>query len=343
MLTFALIEYFAINFLKNMDFLNNYHLLFTEYLLSNPMNRSPVNLYEPADYILSLGGKRLRPVFVLIGCGLFDKSPEKALKAALAIEIFHNFTLLHDDIMDNADLRRGKPTVHKKYNANTAILTGDVMMIQAYQHLLDYNDPVLVKSVLDIFNKMAFEVCEGQQLDMDFETRNDVSIDEYIEMITLKTSVLLATAIQLGSIIGDASSSDQKHLYEFAKNFGIAFQLRDDILDTFGEASSVGKKIGGDIIQNKKTYLYLKALELSDTVEKTKLQNYFSGRISLNDQDKIKEVTSIFKNVNVAEYANQVIEAYRDLALSHLRACNINDERKHDLSAMINNLIFRNS
>jgi geranylgeranyl diphosphate synthase, type II len=341
--TFALIEHLATNFLKNMDYLNHYHLLFTEYLLSNPMSRSPANLYEPADYILSLGGKRLRPVFVLIGCGLFDKSPEKALKAALAIEIFHNFTLLHDDIMDNADLRRGQPTVHKKYNANTAILTGDVMMIQAYQHLLDYDDPVLVKSVLDIFNKMAFEVCEGQQLDMDFETRSDVCIDEYIEMITLKTSVLLATAIQLGSIIGNASSSDQKHLYEFAKNFGIAFQLRDDILDTFGEASSVGKKIGGDIIQNKKTYLYLKALELSDSVEKTRLQDYYSGTISINDSDKIRDVTSIFKNVNVIEYANQVIEAYRDLAISHLQACNINGKSKDDLSTLINHLIFRNS
>jgi len=326
-----------------MDFLNKYHLLFTDFLLSNPMNRAPVNLYGPADYILSLGGKRLRPVFVLIGCGLFDTKPEKALKTAMAVEIFHNFTLLHDDIMDNADIRRGKPTVHVKYNANTAILTGDVMMIQAYQYLLDNEDPVLVKSLMDIFNKMAFEVCEGQQLDMDFESRDDVSIDEYIKMITLKTSVLLAASLQLGSIIGDASAPDQNHLYEFAKNFGIAFQLQDDILDTFGEASAVGKKIGGDILQNKKTYLYLKALELSDSAENTKLQNYFSGRVTLDDEDKIKEVTSIFKNVNVVEYANQVIEAYRDLALSHLSACNIREQSKFDLSALVNNLISRNS
>ena len=326
-----------------MDFLNKYHLLFTDFLLSNPMNRAPVNLYEPADYILSLGGKRLRPVFVLIGCSLFDSKPEKALKTAMAVEIFHNFTLLHDDIMDNAEIRRGKPTVHVKYNANTAILTGDVMMIQAYQYLLDNEDPVLVKSLMDVFNKMAFEVCEGQQLDMDFESRDDVSIDEYINMITLKTSVLLAASIQLGAVIGGASTTDQNHLYEFAKNFGIAFQLRDDILDTFGEASSVGKKIGGDIIQNKKTYLYLKALDLTDAEENTKLKNFFSENVTINDEDKIKEVTSIFRNVNVAEYANQVIEAYRDLALSHLMVCNISEQSRNKLSGLINNLIFRNS
>lgn len=326
-----------------MDFLNKYHLLFTDFLLSNPMNRAPVNLYEPADYILSLGGKRLRPVFVLIGCNLFDSKPEKALKTAMAVEIFHNFTLLHDDIMDNADIRRGKPTVHVKYNANTAILTGDVMMIQAYQYLLDNEDPILVKSLMDIFNKMAFEVCEGQQLDMDFESRDDVSIDEYIKMITLKTSVLLAASLQLGAVIGRASTTDQNHLYEFAKNFGIAFQLQDDILDTFGEASAVGKKIGGDILQNKKTYLYLKALELADAEENTKLKNFFSGNVAINDEDKIKEVTSIFRNVNVAEYAVQVIEAYRDLALSHLMVCNISEHGRNDLSSLINNLIFRNS
>ncbi len=326
-----------------MDFLNKYHLLFTNFLLSNPMNRAPVNLYEPADYILSLGGKRLRPVFVLIGCNLFDSKPEKALKTAMAVEIFHNFTLLHDDIMDNADIRRGKPTVHVKYNANTAILTGDVMMIQAYQYLLDNEDPVLVKSLMDIFNKMAFEVCEGQQLDMDFESRDDVSIDEYIKMITLKTSVLLAASLQLGAVIGGASTTDQNHLYEFAKNFGIAFQLQDDILDTFGEESAVGKKIGGDILQNKKTYLYLKALELADAEENTKLKNFFSGNVAINDEDKIKEVTSIFRNVNVAEYAVQVIEAYRDLALSHLMVCNISEHGRNDLSSLINNLIFRNS
>ncbi len=326
-----------------MDFLNKYHLLFTDFLLSNPMNRAPVNLYEPADYILSLGGKRLRPVFVLIGCNLFDSKPEKALKTAMAVEIFHNFTLLHDDIMDNADIRRGKPTVHVKYNANTAILTGDVMMIQAYQYLLDNEDPILVKSLMDIFNKMAFEVCEGQQLDMDFESRDDVSIDEYIKMITLKTSVLLAASLQLGAVIGGASTTDQNHLYEFAKNFGIAFQLQDDILDTFGEASAVGKKIGGDILQNKKTYLYLKALELADAEENTKLKNFFSGNVTINDEDKIKEVTSIFKNVNVSEYAIQVIEAYRDLALSHLMVCNISEHGRNNLSSLINNLIFRNS
>ena len=326
-----------------MAFLNKYHSLFTEYLHANPMSRAPVNLYEPADYILSLGGKRLRPVFVLIGCGLYDNQPEKALKSSLAIEVFHNFTLLHDDIMDRAEVRRGKPTVHVKYNQNTAILTGDVMMIQAYQYLLDYQDPILVKNLLDIFNKMAFEVCEGQQMDMDFESRNDVNIDEYIKMITFKTSVLMAASIQMGALIGGASDADQQHLYEFAKNFGIAFQLQDDILDTFGDATQVGKKIGGDILQNKKTYLYLKSLQLADPHEKETLQGYYSDQKTGNEQTKVQDVTSIFKNVNVQEYTNQVIEAYRDLSYSHLMACNISVENREELAGLINSLIFRNS
>lgn len=307
------------------------------------MSRAPVNLYEPADYILSLSGKRLRPVFVLIGCGLYDNQPEKALKSSLAIEVFHNFTLLHDDIMDRAEVRRGKPTVHVKYNQNTAILTGDVMMIQAYQYLLDYQDPILVKNLLDIFNKMAFEVCEGQQMDMDFESRNDVNIDEYIKMITFKTSVLMAASIQMGALIGGASDADQLHLYEFAKNFGIAFQLQDDILDTFGDATQVGKKIGGDILQNKKTYLYLKSLELADNHEKETLQRWYSDQKTENEQKKVQEVTTIFKNVNVLEYTNQVIEAYRDLSYSHLMACNINRENREELIGMINGLIYRSS
>lgn len=315
---------------------------FESYLKTHPLTRQPLNLYEPADYILSLGGKRLRPVFTLLGCDLYGKTSDYAMNAAMAVEVFHNFTLLHDDIMDKAEVRRGSPTVHIKYNTNTAILTGDVMMIQAYQYLLNYQNPILVKELLDVFNKMAFEVCEGQQMDMDFEIREDVTINEYLEMITLKTSVLMAASVQMGAILGGANIENQKHIYEFAKNFGIAFQLQDDILDTFGESAKVGKRIGGDILQNKKTYLYLKTVELADQNQQNTLYKYFHNRdLVVDEQKKIDDVSQIYKDVNVVEYANQLIEAYRDLSISHLRACSIDDHKKEELSTFINDMIFR--
>lgn len=318
-----------------------YTSIFQEYLTKNPLKRPPERLYEPADYILSLGGKRLRPVFALMGAHLFGEV-EKALKVAMAVEVFHNFTLLHDDIMDEAPLRRGQPTVHKKYNTHTAILTGDVMMIQSYQYLLDYQDPVMVKNLLDVFNKMAFEVCEGQQWDMDFETRSDVSISEYIQMITYKTSVLIAASLQMGSLVTGASLTDQTHLYEFAKNFGIAFQLQDDILDTFGDEAKVGKTIGGDILQNKKTYLYLKAYELCNEQQKERLSHlYFSESDDLHARQKISEVTQIFREVHVVEYARQVIDAYRDLALSHLSACSADNDKKEVFRHLVHAYIAR--
>lgn len=315
---------------------------FESYLKAHPLTRSPYNLYEPADYILSLGGKRLRPVFTLLGCDLYGRPSEYALNASMAVEVFHNFTLLHDDIMDKAEVRRGKPTVHVKYNTNTAILTGDVMMIQAYQYLLNYQDPILIKQLLDVFSKMAFEVCEGQQMDMDFEKREDVTINEYLEMITLKTSVLIAASAQMGAVLGGADAENQKHIYEFAKNFGIAFQLQDDILDTFGESSNVGKRIGGDILQNKKTYLYLKTKELADPGQQTTLFKYFHEvDLFVDDKKKIDDVTQIYKDVNVVEYANQLIEAYRDLSVSHLRACDLAGDKKEQLTAFINDMIYR--
>jgi geranylgeranyl diphosphate synthase, type II len=326
-----------------MKSISTYSEEFNSYLAAHPLTKSPLNLYEPADYILSLGGKRLRPIFVLIGSDLFNGDLDNALKAAMAVEVFHNFTLLHDDIMDAADIRRGQPTVHKKYNTNTAILTGDVMMIKSYQYLLDIDDQHQVKSILDIFNKMALEVCEGQQMDVDFENMSSVTIDQYLEMITLKTSVLIGAAAQIGAIIGGASSSDQGHIYQFAKNFGIAFQLQDDILDTFGESEQVGKRIGGDIIQNKKTYLYLKALELSSDDQKDKLLLYYSGLYDQEDEQKIDAVKSIFTDVLVREYAQQVIEAYRDLAISHLIACKISVKAKENLTSFVNSMIFRSN
>jgi geranylgeranyl diphosphate synthase type II len=315
--------------------------LFENHLKGHPLSKEPINLYGPADYILSLGGKRIRPVFALLGCDLYQNDPKKALGVAMSVEVFHNFTLLHDDIMDQADIRRGHPTVHIKYDLNTAILTGDVMMLQAYQYLLDYEDPVLIKELLTVSNKMAFQVCEGQQLDMDFETQDNVTIDEYLKMVTLKTSVLLAASIQMGGIIGGASKEDQNHLYQFAKNFGIAFQLQDDILDTFGDAAEVGKKIGGDIIRNKKTYLYIKALELSSENQKQTLINLFEPSNKMDELIKITQVTEIFNSLLVKEYANQLIEAYRDLSISHLNACQIDSKRKEEITALVNQLIFR--
>ena len=326
-----------------MNNIQTYYQFFSDYLSQNPFKKEPNNLYEPVDYILSIGGKRLRPVFVLIGCGLYKEDVREALKASMAIEVFHNFTLLHDDIMDDADMRRGKPTVHKLYNTNTAILSGDVMMIKAYQYLLDYADKTLAQNLLMVFNKTALEVCEGQQLDIDFESKPDVSMAEYMQMITLKTSVLMGAAVQMGAMIGGAPADDLNHLYEFAKNFGIAFQLQDDFLDSFGDTNVLGKKVGGDILRNKKTYLYLKALELGDKKQQELLIGLYNNTLKLKAGLKIDVVLSIFSDVNVVEYSRQVIEAYRDLALSHLMECHISDQKKSELKNLIDELIFRNS
>jgi geranylgeranyl diphosphate synthase, type II len=324
-----------------MSTLSSYAAAFESYLKSHPLSREPIHLYEPADYILSLGGKRLRPLFALMSTGAFGGDQDKAMKVAMAVEVFHNFTLLHDDIMDAADIRRGHPTVHKKYNVNTAILTGDAMMIQAYQYLLDLRDPQLIKDTMDVFNKMAIEVCEGQQLDVDFETRDDVTIEEYIHMITYKTSVLIGAASQLGAIVAGGSVSDQEHLYQYAKNFGIAFQLQDDVLDTFGEAAQVGKRIGGDILMNKKTYLYLKTLQLASQDQILRLKHLYSTSNTLADQDKIDEVISIMNSVVVREYCNQVIEAYKDLSLSHLAAASMDEHHRAELKQLVESMIYR--
>ena len=323
---------------------SRYQDLFTAFLEKNSFAREPYSLYEPADYLLSLGGKRLRPVFAILGCDLYSQKPETALKVAMAVEVFHNFTLMHDDIMDQSDIRRGKPIVHKKYNVNTAILSGDVMLIKAYEYLCDYEDPKIVKSILSEFNKMAKEVCEGQQYDVDFESRDDVTIQDYLNMITLKTAVLIACSLKMGAMVGGASEHDYNHLYEFAKNYGIAFQLQDDFLDTFGNAAEVGKKIGGDILNNKKTYLYIKAYELSDENDKNTLRALYSNVTStLSESEKIMTVTQIFKKTYVEEYSKQLIEVYRDLALSHLNACKIDEKNKNEISGYMNDLLFRKS
>lgn len=314
--------------------------LFKTYLDENQFHQKPIGLYEPINYILSLGGKRIRPVLLLMGCNLFNDDVAQALPASFAIEIFHNFSLLHDDIMDEAPLRRGKPTVHIKYNQNTGILSGDVMLVYVYQFFLQLDDKFKVPTILKTFNKVAIEVCEGQQYDMDFETRNDVSIDEYIKMIELKTSVLIAGGLKIGAIIGGATEEDANHLYEFGRNIGIAFQLQDDILDTFGDPEKFGKKVGGDIVQNKKTFLVLKAIELGNDEQREKLSTLMNTEVE-DENIKIEAVKSIFNELQIREAAEQLMEAYLASAFDHLTAVNVAEEKKGILTKLSNELMGR--
>ena len=290
--------------------------------------KNPSLLYEPIDYILGLGGKRMRPILVLMAYQLFDKNIEKAISPALAIEVFHNFTLLHDDIMDNAPLRRGQQTVHEKWNNNVAILSGDTMLVQAYQLIAEV-DNTIVKQVLAVFSKAAIEVCEGQQWDMDFETQSDVSIPDYLKMIEYKTAVLLGAALQIGGITAGASKEEQNHLYAFGRDLGIAFQLKDDLLDAFGDTATFGKQVGGDIMANKKTYLYLKALALADGTQRQNLEQYFSTNDT--SQLKVDAVKSIFSNLEIPELTTNLIREYHARAMENLAA--IDSENKEPLLA----------
>ena len=290
--------------------------------------KTPSLLYEPIDYILGLGGKRMRPILVLMAYQLFDKNIEKAFSPALAIEVFHNFTLLHDDIMDNAPLRRGQKTVHEKWNNNVAILSGDTMLVQAYQFIAQVDDTI-VKQVLAVFNEAAIQVCEGQQCDMDFETQSDVSIPDYLKMIEYKTAVLLGAALQIGGITAGASKEDQNHLYAFGRDLGIAFQLKDDLLDAFGDADAFGKQVGGDIMANKKTYLYLKSLALADGIQRQNLEQYFSTNDT--SQVKVDAVKTIFSNLKIPELTTNLIREYHARAMENLAA--IDSENKEPLLA----------
>ena len=288
--------------------------------------KNPSSLYEPIEYILNLGGKRMRPILVLMAYQLFDNNIGKAISPALAIEIFHNFTLLHDDIMDNAPLRRGRLTVHEKWNNNVAILSGDTMLVQAYQ-LMSEVDDTIVKQVLAVFSKAAIEVCEGQQWDMDFETQLDVSIADYLKMIEYKTAVLLGTALQIGGITAGASKEEQTHLYAFGRDLGIAFQLKDDLLDAFGDSETFGKQVGGDIMANKKTFLYLKALELADEIQSANLEKYFSTNDT--SQFKVDSVKEIFLSLGIPDLTSVLIREYHARAMGNLAA--INSENKEPL------------
>ena len=295
----------------------------------------PDSLYAPINYIMGLPAKRMRPLLVLIGYQLFDNDVERALSPAIAIELFHNFTLLHDDIMDNAPLRRGMPTVHKKWNNNTAILSGDVMMIQAYRFINQLESSCLFE-VLNIFNNMAIKVCEGQQLDMDFEEKDDVSITDYIKMIEYKTAVLLAASLQIGSVVAQASQEDQQHLYHFGINIGLAFQLQDDLLDVFGSTKIFGKKIGGDILANKKTFLYLKSMQIADQQTKEKLKSYY-----INDKlpDKVNIVKEVFNRLAVKKHTIDMMKAYYVKAMKHLEA--IDSIKKEPLISFTDKLMNR--
>ncbi|MCT4580115.1 MAG: polyprenyl synthetase family protein [Flavobacteriales bacterium] len=306
----------------------------TEYqeLISNQIDiledsRSQLALYDPVSYILSIGGKRLRPVLTLIGTDLFDGNLEDSYKSALGIEMFHNFTLLHDDIMDDAPLRRGKETVHEKWNINSAILSGDVMFVQAFVMVTSCKTEYL-RSVLDLFNVTAIEVCEGQHLDMEFETREDVTIPEYIEMIKLKTSVLVGCALKLGAILADATEEQANLIYDFGLNLGIAFQIQDDILDVFGDAALFGKQVGGDILANKKTYLLLKALENANETQEEELNSWMNVT-DYQAEQKVEAVTAIFNDLKVKEQAESVMWSYYDKALEALNKIGLS-EQKYD-------------
>lgn len=302
----------------------------------HPFAGNPNNLYDPLNYILSLGGKRMRPVLTLMGCELFGGAMDTALKQALGIEVFHNFTLMHDDIMDVAPLRRGKPTVHVKWNEPTAILAGDLMMIKAIDLVRDA-DISLQKPLLDIFNQTAIEVCEGQQQDMDFEGRENVTEAEYIEMIRLKTAVLLGCALQTGAMMANATPEGAKNIYRFGELVGIGFQLMDDVLDVFGDNEKVGKQAGGDIISNKKTYLLIKALELAEGETKQQLTHW----INVSDfipAEKVTAVTAIYNTLGIKELATQKSESYFTEAYNLLETIDMPAENKkylHDFCEWI--------
>ena len=322
--------------------ISEYQTLFQKYLGEHTFSQQPIELYEPVNYILSIGGKRLRPLLALMGCELFSDNIVKAMPIAMAVEVFHNFSLLHDDIMDAAPLRRGQPTVHTKYSVNSGILSGDVMLIWAYRFLMDTEGGVPEKQIrlIHIFNKMATEVCEGQQMDMNFETREDVTIPEYIKMIEFKTSVLIAAAFQMGALIGGATERDSEHLYEFGRNIGIAFQIQDDILDSFGNPLKFGKKVGGDIIQNKKTLLVLKALELANTTQKIDLQNLMSTN-QVHEGVKIEAVKSIFEATGSRRFAELEMDNYLKCAFEHLDETPLSIEKKNYMRHFANDLMKR--
>lgn len=305
-------------------------------------SKEPKELYEPIEYILSIGGKRIRPYLCLLACQLFSEDIKAALPAAYALEIFHNFTLLHDDIMDHADIRRGHETVHKKYNTNTAILSGDVMLVYAYKFISKLPQDKVIPC-LKIFNEVAIGVCEGQQLDVNFETLENVTIEDYINMIYLKTSILIDGAMKIGALVGGASQEEAEQLGKYGKNMGIAFQLQDDFLDTFGTTETLGKRVGGDILQNKKTYLYLKAKELSDVSQSKQLLDLYNRATQnlIEEEDKINEVKTLFNQLAIQDEMHFVIEKYRSAAAKALDALDLSETKKKAMLDLLDLVVKR--
>ena len=323
-----------------MQSIAEYRTAFIEYLENEIEVKEPATLYEPMLYILGQGGKRLRPVLVLMAAEVFDCSYEKALDAALAIEIFHNFSLVHDDIMDDAPIRRGKPTVHEKWDINTGILSGDAMLINAYQLFENYEGETF-KELAKLFSKTAIEVCEGQQYDIDFETREDVAIEEYLKMIEYKTAVLVGAALKMGAIVAKTSKENKEAIYEYGRLLGIAFQLQDDYLDAFGDPETFGKQPGGDIIENKKTFLYIKALELSKPEVASQLEHLYTINPS-DSSAKVETVKAMFEESGAAGLIRKEIETYTKKAFSILEKMEINDTKKAPLLAFGKMLMDRN-
>jgi geranylgeranyl diphosphate synthase type II len=312
---------------------------FSKYFNVRHFPTEPATLYEADEYFLSLGGKRVRPVMCLMGNELFDEINKDAWPVATAIELFHNFTLIHDDIMDKAPLRRNQPTVHAKYGESTALLSGDVMLIVAYDYLNKISTDYLHK-IITLFNRTAKEVCEGQQLDMDFEKQEVVKMDEYIRMIELKTSVLLAASLQLGAILGGAGQNNQEHIYDFGRNLGIAFQIQDDYLDAYGDPAKFGKQPGGDIMANKKTFLMIKALESANATQLKELKRLMQAS-SMSPEDKVARVLSVFDDCGVNKWAANLKEKYITEAFEHLEEMAVIAPRKEPLRELAHFLVQR--
>jgi geranylgeranyl diphosphate synthase type II len=334
---------------KSLLLLKNIHLMlsidsyragFTAYLQDKIQTKEPKSLYEPITYILNLGGKRLRPVLTLMTAEIFGADYKKALDAALAVEVFHNFSLVHDDIMDDAPLRRGEQTVHEKWDLNTGILSGDAMLIQAYQLFENYENKTF-RGLAQIFSKTALEVCEGQQYDVDFEVRNDVTEAEYLKMIEYKTAVLVGAAMKMGALVANASEEDTEKIYDFGRLLGIAFQLQDDYLDAFGDPETFGKQVGGDIIENKKTFLYLKAIENASESDKLKLIELFKEGNEVDVATKVTFAKAVFVSCGAAELTQKAINDYTQMAFKTLDNLSVSEENKQVLIDFGESLMYR--
>ena len=313
--------------------------LINDYLDRMPYERKPQSLYEPIKYVLAIGGKRIRPTLMMLAYNLFKEDPQSILSSACALETYHNYTLLHDDLMDNADLRRGHMTVHKRWDANTAILSGDSMLVLAFQQMSQCK-PEKLKPIISLFTETALEIGEGQQYDMDFESRNDVTEEEYSEMIRLKTSVLLACATKMGAILADADKADAENIYKFGEKIGLAFQLQDDFLDVYGDTKVFGKAIGGDIISNKKTYMLINAITLANEKQRETLMKWIDIP-NPDAQEKIAAVTEIYNEIGINQLAIEKINYYFNEGVKYLDAINVPEERKTEMRAYIKEMMKR--